>query len=77
MSTFNVIHHVGWALETERLAAVQQALVANTDRALGLCADKREQFRIWQFRLWRLFLNKVLAEGRQALLRFWNLTPRA
>jgi hypothetical protein len=42
MSTFNVIHHVGRALVTECPAAVRQALIANTDRALGLLADKRE-----------------------------------
>ena len=42
MSTFNVIHHVGRALVTEYPAAVRQALISNTDQALGLCADKRE-----------------------------------
>jgi hypothetical protein len=40
MSLFSMIHHVGRALETECPAAVCQALVANTDRALGLRAEK-------------------------------------
>jgi hypothetical protein len=42
MSTFNVIHHVGRTLVTECLTPVRQALVANTNRALGLRADERE-----------------------------------
>jgi hypothetical protein len=42
MNTFNVIHHVGRALVTECLAAVRQVLIANTDWAQGLLADKRE-----------------------------------
>jgi hypothetical protein len=37
-----VIHYIGRALVTECLAAVRQALIANTDQALGLLADKRE-----------------------------------
>jgi ABC-type thiamin/hydroxymethylpyrimidine transport system permease subunit len=37
-----MIHHVGRALVTECLAAVRQALIANTNQALGLCVDKRE-----------------------------------
>jgi hypothetical protein len=77
MSTFNVIHHVGRALVTECPATVRQALVANTDRALGLRADKREWFRIWRFRLRRFFLDGILAGDGQALLRLWNLAPRA
>lgn len=40
MSPFDVIHHVGRALETECPAAVRQSLIANTDRALGLRAEK-------------------------------------
>jgi hypothetical protein len=42
ISMFNVIHDVGMALVTKSPAAVRQALIANTDRVLGLCADKRE-----------------------------------
>ena len=39
---FNVVYHMGRALVTEYPAAVCQALIANTDWALGFRTDKRE-----------------------------------
>jgi hypothetical protein len=75
MRPFNLIHHVERPLVTECPAAIRQALVANTDRALGLCADKREWFKIWRLGIRRFFLDEILLEGGQALLRLWNLAP--
>jgi hypothetical protein len=53
MFSFDVIHHFARTAIRKRPFPVGHPLIANTDWALSLLAEKRERLKIWWF-----FLNR-------------------